>query len=286
MVRGRRPTPGTGPSPCTRCPERPAPARPRHRDPAVRGRYSVTMARSCSGVTGTCLAMGATDGGVLVLRLYVPRRRGPGRDWRCATADRPLRGRGRSTPTLRQATGSTAVPDALDGYRGLHGALPAAVYARYLPAAPVPVPVTDPVPEGSISHGTAPTPTRTTPTSTSRCRRPGRPRGDGPGPDLPARPGAPRQRPRPHRGRGPPGRYRSLCIVLKGRHTGDCLRDEQVAIPPGTSALTVIVSPTCPVAGYTNCLVSGPAQLQTSISYRNLLPSLASPRWPSPAPTG
>jgi hypothetical protein len=37
----------------------------------------------------------------------------------------------------------------------------------------------------------------------------------------------------------------------------------------------VIVSPTCPVAGYANCIVSGPQELQSSISYRNLLPSPA-----------
>ncbi len=68
-------------------------------------------------------------------------------------------------------------------------------------------------------------------------------------------------------------RYWSLCIVLKGRHTGDCLRDEQVEIPSGTENFTAIVSPTCPVVGYANCILSGPQELQSSISYRNLLPS-------------
>ena len=29
----------------------------------------------------------------------------------------------------------------------------------------------------------------------------------------------------------PQVRYWSLCTTLKGRHTGDCLRDEQVSIP-------------------------------------------------------
>ena len=37
--------------------------------------------------------------------------------------------------------------------------------------------------------------------------------------------------------------------------------------------LTAIVSPTCPVAGYANCLLAGPEPLQSSLAYRNLLPS-------------
>jgi hypothetical protein len=49
--------------------------------------------------------------------------------------------------------------------------------------------------------------------------------------------------------------------------------DEQVEIPSGMGDFTVIVSPTCPVAGYANCILSGPQELQSSISYRNLLPS-------------
>ena len=36
------------------------------------GQYRLTIAQSCSGVNGTCMAMGATNGGVLVMRLYVP----------------------------------------------------------------------------------------------------------------------------------------------------------------------------------------------------------------------
>jgi hypothetical protein len=51
------------------------------------------------------------------------------------------------------------------------------------------------------------------------------------------------------------------------------LRDEQVSIPSGTDVFTVIVAPTCPVAGYANCLLAGPEPLQNSLAYRNLLPS-------------
>ena len=48
----------------------------------------------------------------------------------------------------------------------------------------------------------------------------------------------------------PQVRYWSLCTTLKGRHTGDCLRDEQISIPSGNDTFTAIVSPTCPVVGY------------------------------------
>lgn len=71
----------------------------------------------------------------------------------------------------------------------------------------------------------------------------------------------------------PQVRYWSLCTTLTGRHTGDCLRDEQVRIPAGSDSFTVIVSPSCPVAGYANCLPAGPEPLQNSLAYRNLLPT-------------
>lgn len=35
----------------------------------------------------------------------------------------------------------------------------------------------------------------------------------------------------------------------------------------------LIVSPTCPVAGYLNCLAAGPKPLQVSLTYRFLLPT-------------
>ena len=73
----------------------------------------------------------------------------------------------------------------------------------------------------------------------------------------------------------PQVRYWSLCIVLKDLHTGGCLRDSQVRFPAGSDVFTLIVSPTCPVAGYVNCLVAGPEPLQVSLSWRYLLPSSA-----------
>ena len=36
------------------------------------GQYKLTIAQKCNGVSGTCMAMGATNGGILVMRLYVP----------------------------------------------------------------------------------------------------------------------------------------------------------------------------------------------------------------------
>jgi hypothetical protein len=36
------------------------------------GRYTLTIAQKCTDVSGTCMAMGATNGGILVMRLYVP----------------------------------------------------------------------------------------------------------------------------------------------------------------------------------------------------------------------
>jgi hypothetical protein len=238
------------------------------------GRYSVTMAQRCAGVSGTCLTMGDTDGGVLVMRLYVPvDQTGAG------TGGVPLPTIAYTSASgkqinLEQASGSTAVGEAMNSFRSQHGALPAALTRSYPPPGPVPVAVTDPTPVGVISHGDGPyanpdnayehiafTTTRgdlvvsaKAPTyqtdSFSKAN------------DL-ARTAA----------QDPQVRYWSLCVVLKGRHTGDCLRDEQMHIAAGTDTFTAVVAPTCPVAGYANCILSGPEALQTSLSHRNLLPS-------------
>lgn len=237
-------------------------------------RYTVTVAQSCAGVTGTCLTMGATDGGILVLRLYVPvDASGAG------TGGVPLptisyESASGASLTLEQASGSTAVADVLAGYRRQGGALPAELTKHYPPAAPVPVAVTEPVPQGRLSAGEGPYANPDNvyehiPLTTTRgdlvvtAQAPTYQTDTGPKANDLARTAA----------QDPQVRYWSLCIVLKGRHTGDCLRDEQVVIPSGTAAFTVIVAPTCPVAGYANCILAGPEALQTSISYRNLLPS-------------
>ena len=240
------------------------------------GRFTLTIAQSCSGVSGPCLTMGDTDGGVLVMRLYVPVDvAGAG------TGGVPLpRVSYTSTDgqslTLEQASASSSLVDTLQSYRNQNGALPAALTMSYPLPAPVPVAVTNPPPVGVISHGDGPyanpdniyehiafTTTRGNLVVTAKApsyQSDSFPRAN----DL-ARTAE----------QDPQVRYWSLCIVLKGRHTGDCLRDEQVRIPSAADTFTAIVSPTCPVAGYANCVASGPEDLQSSLSYRNLLPSPA-----------
>ncbi len=238
------------------------------------GRYTLTIAQSCAGVSGTCMAMGATDGGVLILRLYVPI------DIDAAgTGGVPLPtigyvDRSGKAISLDQATGNPAVGQVIASYRDQHGALPADLAQSYPPPAPVPDPVTSPTPVGGISYGTGPyanpdniyehiayTTTRGNLVITAKAptyQADSNPKAN----DL-ARTSD----------QHPQVRYWSLCTTLKGRHTGDCLRDEQISIPSGSDTFTAIVSPTCPVVGYVNCLLGGPEPLQSSLAYRNLLPS-------------
>ena len=140
--------------------------------------------------------------------------------------------------------------------------------------APVPVPVTSPTPVGGVTYGTGPYAnpdniyehiayTTTRGNLVVSAQAPTYQTDSNPKTNDLAR--AADQHPQV--------RYWSLCTTLKGRHTGDCLRDEQVSIPAGGDVFTVIVSPTCPVAGYANCLLAGPEPLQSSLAYRNLLPS-------------
>ena len=120
------------------------------------GRYTLTIAQHCDGVSGTCLSMGATDGGILVMRLYVPTDiNGAG------TGGVPLPTIGyldkSGQPiTLDQATGNPAIAQVITGYRNQNGALPPALTQTYPPPAPVPVPVTSPTPVGGITYGTGP----------------------------------------------------------------------------------------------------------------------------------
>jgi hypothetical protein len=237
-------------------------------------RFTLTIAQNCTGVSGTCMAMGATNGGVLVMRLYVPVDvNGAG------TGGVPLPTVGfvdqsGKEVSLDQATGNPAIGQVVANYRDQNGALPAALAQSYPPPAPVPVPVTSPTPVGGVSYGTGPyanpdniyehiayTTTRGNFVVTAKAptyQSDSNPKAN----DL-ARTAD----------QHPQVRYWSLCTTLKGRHTGDCLRDEQVSIPTGSDAFTVIVSPTCPVTGHANCLLAGPEPLQSSLAYRNLLPS-------------
>ena len=238
------------------------------------GRYTLTIAQSCAGLPGTCMTMGATDGGILVMRLYVPVDiSGAGSGGVPLPTIGYVNRSGRPI-SLDQATGDPAVSQALAGYRDQHGALPASLTQSYPTPAPVPVPVTSPAPLSGITYGTGPyanpdnvyqhiayTTTRGNLVVTAKAptyQTDANPKAN----DL-ARTAA----------QDPQVRYWSLCTTLKGRHTGDCLRDEQVQIPAGSDTFTAIVSPSCPVAGYANCILAGPEPLQSSLAYRNLLPS-------------
>ncbi len=239
------------------------------------GRYTVTIAASCSGVSGTCLAMGTTvGGGVVVLRLYVPVDLDS-----AGTGGVPLPGISYESPsgsslTLAQASGSQDIPKLIDGYRAQKGALPASLTKSYPAPAPVPNPVENPPPATVISHGEGPYANpdnvyQHVPYTTTRgdlvvsAQAPTYQTDSFPKANDLARPAS----------QNPQVRYWSLCTVLKGRHTGDCLRDEQVRIPRDSATFTVIVAPTCPVSGYVNCIEAGPEPLQNLLSYRNLLPS-------------
>jgi hypothetical protein len=242
-----------------------------------RGRYTVVIAASCAGIRQTCIAtFGAVPAGVVVMRLYVPADlNGQG------TGGVPLPAisytNAAGTPaTLAQASGTAQAGNQLAGYRQQHGALPAVLTRSYPPDAPVAAPVNSPPPTGVIAHGagrfsnpdnayehvqfttargnlviSARAPTYQE-DSFSRAN------------DL-ARPAD----------QAPQVRYWSLCIVLTGLHTGACLRDAQIRFPAGRDRFTAIISPTCPVAGYLNCLIAGPQPLQVSLAYRFLLPDPA-----------
>ncbi len=241
------------------------------------GRYTVTLSANCSGVKGTCLATSnAEPSGMVVLRLYVPvDLSGSG------TGGVPLptityESRSGSPISLTQAAGSETMQKTLDSYRAQHGALPVSLTRSYPPVAAMPVPVVDPPPKGRISSGTGQfnnpdniydhvrfTTTRgnlvvsaQAPTYQEDSLTPVN--------DL-SRPAS----------ESPQVRYWSLCVVLKDLHTGACLRDSEIHFPTGSNRFTLIVSPSCPVAGYVNCLVAGPEPLQVSLSWRYLLPSAA-----------
>jgi hypothetical protein len=176
--------------------------------------------------------------------------------------------------SLTQAAGTDAMQKTLDSYRSQHGALPEALTRSYPPAAPVPVPVVDPPPQGRISSGEG---KFNNPDniydhvrfSTSRgnlvvsAQAPTYQSDSLPTVNDLGRPSS----------ESPQVRYWSMCIVLSGLHTGACLRDSEIHFPSGSNRFTLIVSPTCPVGGYLNCLVAGPEPLQVSLSWRYLLPS-------------
>jgi hypothetical protein len=239
------------------------------------GHYTVTISASCTGIKGTCLATsGAEPSGMVVLRLYVPvDLDGSG------TGGVPLPtvsylSQSGSSISLSAAAGSDTMQDTLDAYRKQHGALPETLTHAYPPDAPVPSPIADPPPVGRSSKGTGKfnNPdnlydhvrfTTTRGNLVVSAQAPTYQSDSFPSVNDLGRPAS----------ESPQVRYWDLCIVLKGLHTGACLRDSEVHFPPGSNRFTLIVSPTCPVAGFANCLVAGPEPLQVSLSWRYLLPS-------------
>jgi hypothetical protein len=238
------------------------------------GRYQVVLASDCQGVTGTCLDTTTSNPvGFLIYRLYVPDDLGG-----AETGGVPL-------PTVSyRLAGGTATADltGLDLPAPLQVVVDDAEHAvgQTLTA----ILRSDPGDPAAPSPGAPPTTTV---------------RAGGSGPfsnpdnvylhmpyttsdgDLVVTGTAPTYR---HQAADPANdrgvtdgtqqvRYWSLCTEAQQGLTVACLRDEQIAIPPGTDRFVAIVAPSCPVAGYANCLPAGLRAVQNELLYRNLLPS-------------
>jgi len=237
------------------------------------GRFTLTIASSCHGVNGTCLASSSSDpSGIVLMRVYVPvDLNGAG------TGGVPLPSITWVSPkgtalSLTEASGSSAVAFGLAVYRREAGTLPASITRTYPPAVPVPTPVTLPAPkisEGgsgafanpdndyqrvhmSMTRGnlivSAEAPTYAT-DSFAHLNNLNRPAS-----------------------KSPDVRYWSLCVDFVGNYTGACLRDEQIHVT-ADHRFTVVVAPACPVAGYVNCIPSGPVPLARALLYRTMLPT-------------
>jgi len=238
------------------------------------GRYTVTIATSCTGVPGSCLAMGAgNDTGVVVFRLYVPADIAGAGDGEVPLPSITYQSASGAPQTLTEAAGSTDVEHLLDGFRAEHGATPPGLDQNPAPQ-PVAHPVNTPPPPIRLSNGEGPF---ANPDNVYAHVLIDTARGD-----LLLRAQAPTYQedslPRVNSlavpaSQDPQVRYWSLCTVLQGRHTGSCVRDAQVRFPPNSTTFSVLVAAKCPVAGYANCITAGPPSLQQSVSYRNLLPS-------------
>ncbi len=240
----------------------------------TRGRYSVTLATTCTHVTGTCVATKPTGtSGIVVMRLYVPVDvNGAG------TGGVPLPAISYETATgqslsLIDAAGSSTAANEVNFLRLLHGQLPAALTRPYPAAAPVATPIELPTP---VARPTGPKGVYANPDNLYDHMALSSSRGN-----LVVSAKAPTYREDAGSsvndlGRRSDGaaqvRYWSLCVVLVARATGNCLRDEQVHVS-ARGIFTVIVSPSCPVAGYDNCLLAGAEPIQVGLAYRNLLPS-------------
>lgn len=238
------------------------------------GRYTVTLSSSCAGIKGTCVATAPTGtAGLVVLRLYVPTDlNGAG------TGGVPLptvtyeRASGAAI-SLSRAAASDTPANTVNFLRLLHGKLPAALTRPYPTDAPVPTAVTMPVPR---ARPTGPKGTYANPDNLYDHMALNSTRGN-----LVISAKAPTYQADSFHAvnslgrrsvQKPQTRYWSVCVVLTGRATGDCLRDEQVHVTT-SGRFTIVVAPACPLVGYQNCLVAGPEAIQVGLAYRNLLPS-------------
>jgi hypothetical protein len=240
----------------------------------VHGHYTVTLSSTCTHIAGACVATApAGASGIIVMRLYVPVDvNGNGTGGVALPAVSYVSSSGQPL-SLSGAAGSPKAGNDINFLRLLRGQLPAALTRPYPAAAPVATPVELPKP---VALPTGPKGAYANPDNLYDHMALSSTRGN-----LVVSARAPTYRKDGQRsvndlGRSSDGaaqlRYWWLCVVLTGRATGDCLRDEQVHLSVhGT--FTVMVSPTCPVAGYHNCLVAGPEPIQVGLAYRNLLPS-------------
>jgi hypothetical protein len=239
-----------------------------------RDHYRVTLAASCRGIGGTCVDTTPTGtSGFVVMRVYVPvDLNGAG------TGGVPLptltyQRAGGQDISLAGAAGTSSQATALNFLRQLHGQLPAALSRPYPAPAPVLTPIETPPPVAKV------TPARgefANPDNLYDHMAFSTARGDLVVTSVSPTYQADGFKAVNNLGRAaaasPQVRYWSVCVTLTGRATGACLHDEQVHTA-ANGTFTIIVSPTCPVAGYRNCLIAGPEEIQVSLAFRNLLPS-------------
>jgi len=235
------------------------------------GRYTITIAQSCTGRVGNCLATDTPTSGIVLMRLYVPvDLHGAG------TGGVPLpsiayRDRAGAPITLDQATGSDAIGNLLTASQAKEGTLPPLLTATY----PLATSVASPSPHEPVvtlgGQGAYANPD-------NKYQKASFSLDNG---DLVVKAEAPTyQTDGFHHANSlertasqdPQTRYWSVCVQYPDRYTGHCLRDEQVKIG-SHDRFTIVIAPTCPVAGYANCIPSGPVALAKGILYRNMLPS-------------
>jgi hypothetical protein len=213
--------------------------------------------------------------GIIVMRLYVPVDLNGAGTGGVSLPSVSYESASGAPLTLSAAAATETPTNTVNFLRLLNGKLPAALTRPYPADAPVPTAVTTPAP---TALPTGPKGTYANPDNLYDHMALNSTRGN-----LVISAKAPTYQSDSfhavnHLGRrstqNPQTRYWSVCVVLTGRATGDCLRDEQVHVS-SSGRFTIVVAPSCPLVGYQNCLVAGPEAIQLGMAYRNLLPSRA-----------